>query len=111
MAMYLGRRPVFIFTSFFFFAAIVWSTATHNWHSFVAARVLTGIMGSCTEALAAAIVPDLFFLHERGWWMGMYTLFLTAGAAMGAIISGFVTTGVGWRWSFWVPRAQIPIDD
>jgi MFS family permease len=60
-------------------------------------------MGSSTEALAAAVVPDLFFLHERGWWMGIYTLFLTAGGAAGAIISGFVITGLGWRWSFWVP--------
>ena len=59
-------------------------------------------MGSSTEALAAAVVPDLFFLHERGYWMGIYTLFLSAGAALGAIISGFVITGVGWRWNFWV---------
>jgi MFS family permease len=59
-------------------------------------------MGSATEALAAAIVADLFFLHERGWWMGVYMIFLANGGAVGAIISGFVITGVGWRWLFWV---------
>ena len=65
-------------------------------------------MGSSTEALSAAVVPDLFFLHERGWWMGVYAFSLTAGAASGAIISGFVITSLGWRWSFWVCRTNIP---
>jgi MFS family permease len=100
--MYFGRRPVYIFTSFFFFGAVIWSASTHNFNSFIASRVFMAFMGSSTEALAAAVVPDLFFLHERGWWMGVYTFFLTAGAALGAIISGFVITALGWRWSFWV---------
>jgi MFS family permease len=58
--------------------------------------------GSATEALPAAVIPDLFFLHERGLWMGLYSLFLTVGGAIGAIISGFMITNVGYRWVFWV---------
>jgi MFS family permease len=55
-------------------------------------------MGSSTEALPAAVVPDLFFLHERGYWMGVYTFSLTAGPALGAFISGFVIMALG-RWN------------
>jgi MFS family permease len=100
--MYFGRRPVFIFTSFFFFACQIWTASTHNFHSLVASRILMAFMGSATEALAAAVVADLFFLHERGWWMGVYMIFLANGGAIGAIMSGFVITGVRWRWLFWV---------
>jgi MFS family permease len=64
-------------------------------------------MGSATEALAAAVVADLFFLHERGWWMGVYMIFLANGGAIGSIMSGFVITGVGWRWLFWVLPLRI----
>lgn len=60
------------------------------------------ILGASTEALAAAVIPDLFFLHERGKWMGIFFLFLTNGGAFGAIMSGFIITDLGWRWVFWV---------
>ena len=100
--MYIGRRPCFVFSSCVFFGTIFWSATTHDWNGFVASRVLMAFMGSSTEGLAAAVIPDLFFLHERGYWMGVLTLFWCAGAALGAIVSGFVITALGWRWNFWV---------
>lgn len=101
-ARYFGRRPVFVFTSVLFFATLPWAATTHNWNSLLASRIIMAFAGSATEALPAAIVSDLFFLHERGFWMGAYSLFLSVGAAIGAIISGFIISGVGYRWVFWV---------
>jgi MFS family permease len=100
--MYFGRRPVYVFSSICFFATIIWSAVTHNFTTLVVSRILTAFMGSSPEALGVAVVPDLFFLHERGWWMGVYTLFISVGGFVGSIISGFVITELGWRWVFWV---------
>jgi MFS family permease len=40
----------------------------------VATRVLNGIGASAAPGLGAATVCDLYFLHERGFYMGIYTV-------------------------------------
>jgi MFS family permease len=85
-----------------FFATIIWSAKATSFRSLEAARILCAFAASSTEGLAAAIIADLFFLHERGWWMGLYVFFLYIGPTLGSIISGFVVQALGWRWHFWV---------
>jgi MFS family permease len=101
LSAYIGRRPVFIFTSFIFFATVLWCAGAKNFHSLVAARIIGGFVSATTEALMEVIVADIFFLHERGWWMGFALFFLTNGAIV-SIGSGFLITTHGWRWLFWV---------
>jgi hypothetical protein len=36
------------------------------------ARVLNGFATATTEALMMQVVTDMFFLHERGVWTGVY---------------------------------------
>lgn len=84
------------------FATLIWCAVAHSWASLVASRVLSAFASSCGEAVTAMVVKDLFFLHERGWWMGLYMFFFQSLGALGVIISGFVITGAGWRWHFWV---------
>jgi MFS family permease len=101
-ALYIGKRPTFLLAASLFFAAIIWSAKAQTYRSLVAARVISGIAAACSEGLASAINADLFFLHERGLWMGIYILFLNLGPTLGSLISGFVVQSLGWRWHFWV---------
>lgn len=101
MAEYIGRRPVFVFTSFALFATLVWCAVAQSFKSLVAARVLGSFVSASTEGLAMVIVADIFFLHERGWWMG-YCLFFQTNGAILTIGSGFLIMAKGWRWLFWV---------
>jgi MFS family permease len=73
-----------------------------SYHGFVAARVIAGFAGASCEGLTVAISADLFFVHERGWWMGLYVISLCAGPSLGSIWSGFIIENLGWRWHFWV---------
>jgi len=57
---------------------------------------------AASEGLAAAISADLFFLHERGLWTGIYLISLMGGVSLGGVMSGFIITNLGWRWHFWV---------
>jgi MFS family permease len=106
MALYFGKRPAFLVSSFLFFGTIIWSAKATSFESLVAARVLCAFAGSITEGLAAAISADLFFLHERGWWMGVYVVFLNGGSALGSLISAFIIEK-GWRWHFWVSSRTV----
>ena len=67
----------------------------------VGARVIAGFSAAAGEALGAAICADLFFVHERGWWMGTYMALSISGSAIGSILTGFIVRA-GWRWHFWV---------
>jgi MFS family permease len=99
------KRPAFLCASLLFFGAIIWSATATSFTSLVAARVIYAFAASSTEGLAAALNADLFFLHERGWWMGVYLVFLNLGPTLGSLVSGFIIQALEFRWHFWVGTA------
>ncbi|KAL1895032.1 hypothetical protein Sste5346_005452 [Sporothrix stenoceras] len=101
-AIYFGKRPVFVLSSGIFFAFSCWSAVANSYETLLVARVILSVAGGSTEALGAAIVNDLYYLHERGAKMGVYMIALTTGNAVGPLISGFTVTAIGWRWFLWI---------
>lgn len=55
-----------------------------SWSGLLVTRVFNGIGAGSTVAIGAATICDLFFMHERGLFMGVYTFFLTNGTRMGS---------------------------
>ena len=102
LALYIGKRPAFLLASALFFATIIWGAKADTFPSLLAARVLQAFAASSTEGLGAAINADLFFLHERGKWMGYYIFGLNSGPVVGSLMSGFIVQNLGWRWHLWV---------
>lgn len=47
-----------------------------------------GFGAGAAETIAPITISDVFFLHERGTVMALYTSFLSVGVAFGMIISG-----------------------
>lgn len=43
-------------------------------------------------------VPDVFFAHERGTYIGGYILVLNASNYVAPLIAGFMNQSIGWRW-------------
>ena len=85
-----------------FFACLIWGATTHSFHGLEASRVIGTFALSCGEAVPAIVVKDIFFLHERGWWMGVYMVFFQCLPSLLVVVSGFTISGLGWRWHFWV---------
>src|SRR5437773_245082 len=56
---------------------------------------------------APVSIADVFFLHERGTIMSLYTCFLSIGVAMGMIIAGLITISHDWRVIYEVASALI----
>ena len=102
LGLYFGTRPTFLLAAMLVVASTVWSAVAQSWTSLVVSRIICGFAASCGEALLATVVKDLFFLHERGWWMGVYMFFFQSVIYIGLLCSGFIITSLGWRWHFWV---------
>lgn len=56
LAIYLGRRPVFLLASLTLFACNLWAGLTSDFQSLLGSRAVAGFAGGSTEALGAVIV-------------------------------------------------------
>ena len=67
-----GRRPVAIVTTLITTASCIWRAKAATYNSFLGSAVLCGIGSSPGETLGPVLIADIAFLHERGFWMGLY---------------------------------------
>ncbi|KAL2004461.1 hypothetical protein VTN00DRAFT_3490 [Thermoascus crustaceus] len=102
-----GRRPVFLGATAIGIAATAGSAVASSWGSLLVARAFVGIGTSVSMGIGATVVSDLYFMHERGTYMGIYVVFVTNGAHIAAIVGGFTAKYVDWRWCYWVPAITL----
>ncbi|RKL27785.1 hypothetical protein BFJ72_g12913 [Fusarium proliferatum] len=104
-----GRRPTYV-TSFILYTAVAaWAGGATTYGSALAARILMGFASGVAECLAPLTISDLFFLHERGAAMAIYTTALSAGVGAGIIVAGLITINLSWRYIYWVSVALIGV--
>ncbi|KAK6068699.1 major facilitator superfamily transporter [Seiridium cupressi] len=92
-----GRRDLYVWT----FAAFVVTSGVIGLApsiSFVLAfRLLGGLAGSFTQAVAPAVIADMFQAQERGFVLSIFTLAGLMGQMLGPIACGFLDAAFGWR--------------
>ncbi|KAF2862511.1 MFS general substrate transporter [Piedraia hortae CBS 480.64] len=104
-----GRRPVYIFSQLLCFVSSIWRALATDYASFMGACVLNGIAAGPGESIQPAVISDIFFLHDRGFWMTMYWTFYLSSLMIGPILSGSVSLHVGWRNFWWLNTAMIGV--
>ncbi|KAL3449909.1 major facilitator superfamily domain-containing protein [Aspergillus insuetus] len=97
-----GRRFVAIALCTLSVGTSIWEALSGSYNVLLAARIVNGFAISTTETLMVQVVVDLFFLHERGFWMGVYFTAFFVGLYIGPIISGNIAAAHGWRSFFWL---------
>ncbi|EUC38749.1 hypothetical protein COCCADRAFT_32118 [Bipolaris zeicola 26-R-13] len=102
MANYFGKRPVFVLASGLLCLCYVWGAVATSFESVLCSNIIAAFAGSSTEALGAATVNDLYFLHERGSKMGIYMNAIAGGNTFGPLICGFIVSNLSWRWQKWI---------
>lgn len=95
-----GRRPVYIFSQLVCLASSIWRARAMTYGSFMGACVLNGLGAGPAETIQPAVIADIFFLHDRGFWNTLYWVFYMGSLMVGPIISGSMALHVGWR-NFW----------
>ncbi|MHB1584357.1 MAG: MFS transporter [Acidimicrobiales bacterium] len=101
-----GRREVFavglgIFTVSSFVCGVSTSSTMLN-----LARAVQGVGGAVMFATSLALIAQAFQGRERGTAFGIYGAVLGGAVAVGPLIGGAITSGIGWRWIFFV---NVPI--
>ena len=71
------------------------------------ACVLNGIGAGPAETIQPAVIADIFFLHDRGFWNTLYWVFYMGSLMVSPIISGSMTLHVGWRPFWWLYTALV----
>lgn len=100
-AILYGKRPVYLFGAILYIATSIWCAASPNFPSLVLARIFQGIAVSPVECLPSATIAEIFFLHERAFRIGIYTLLLLGGKNLVPLVSAAIIQNMGWRWVFW----------
>jgi MFS family permease len=68
------------------------------WHCNV--RVSLGI--AMFESVMYSVVGDLYFVHQRGSRMALYTTSNSGLSNLPAMLAGKIAQDLGWRWVFWL---------
>lgn len=102
LAARIGKRPLWLFCATLFLVCEIWAAASKSYASLLVARFLASFSAGAVEPLSGDMVSDIFFLHERGFYFGLQTLFLTLGATTSPIFCGFLIQAKGWRWYHWL---------
>lgn len=102
-----GKRPVYLFSVLIFIGASLWSGFSPSFNSLLVARVFQGIAVSPVECLPSATIAEIFFLHERAYRIGIYTLLLLGGKNLVPLVSAVIINSLGWRWAFFITAAIV----
>src|SRR5215469_3786053 len=103
----LGRRRVFIGGVILFAAASLLGGFATSQAWLLGARALQGVGGAIVAPAALSLVATTFPEgRPRNRAMAVYAAMSIAGAAVGLIAGGLLTTYLSWRWVFFV---NVPI--
>ncbi|MCJ1421226.1 hypothetical protein MMC32_007588 [Xylographa parallela] len=101
-AILFGKRPVYLVGIILFLLSAIWCALSPNYASLVVARIFMGLAVSPVECLPSATIAEIFFLHERAFRLGIYTLLLLGGKNLVPLVSAAIIQGLSWQWVFWI---------
>ncbi len=70
------------------------------------ARAVQGVGGAMMFATSLALLAQAFHGRERGIAFGVFGAVTGAAVAVGPVLGGVITSGIGWEWIFFV---NVPI--
>lgn len=101
-AILFGKRPVYLVAAVCFILTSIWAAQAPNFANLVVARIFMGIAVSSVECLPSATVAEIYFLHEKAYRLGIYTLLLLGGKNLVPLVSAAVIQSLHWRWVFYI---------
>jgi EmrB/QacA subfamily drug resistance transporter len=70
------------------------------------ARAVQGVGGAMMFATSLALIAQAFHGRERGTAFGVFGAVTGAAVAVGPVVGGLITSGIGWQWIFFL---NVPI--
>src|SRR3954471_20159235 len=101
-----GRRRVFVIGTVFFTLGSIACGSAQDILFLTLARAFQGIGGAAMFATALALLASAFSAKDRGTAFGVFGAATGVAVAIGPVLGGVLTSGLSWRWIFFV---NIPI--
>jgi EmrB/QacA subfamily drug resistance transporter len=98
----VGRRKVFVAGVTLFTASSTACGLASTPLFLIVCRGVQGIGGAVMFATSLAIIAQAFTGAERGIAFGVWGATAGAAVAIGPLVGGVLTTGIGWEWIFFV---------
>lgn len=97
MSEVFGRKWLYLYTyaAFVVLSGVIGLVSSIELIIFL--RFLGGLAGSFTQAVAPAVIADMFATNERGFVLAFFTLAGLMGQMLGPIFCGFLDAAFGWR--------------
>jgi EmrB/QacA subfamily drug resistance transporter len=102
----VGRKRVFAIGLMLFTAASLVCGLSGTALTLNLARAVQGIGGAIMLATSLALIAQAFRGKDRGTAFAAYGAVIGAAVAVGPLVGGALTSGIGWRWIFFV---NVPI--
>ncbi|CAM1501289.1 Fc.00g104510.m01.CDS01 [Cosmosporella sp. VM-42] len=94
-----GRRGFYLISALATVPLMVWTAYSRTEGEWYAHRILFGFFVAPIESLPEVSIPDVFFAHDRGSWMGLYVFVLFGSNFLAPLVAGFFAQAYGWRWT------------
>jgi EmrB/QacA subfamily drug resistance transporter len=102
----IGRKRVFLAGLFVFTGASAVCGLSTSPLMLNLARAVQGTGGAMMFSTALALIAAAFHGKERGTAFGVFGAVTGAAVAVGPVLGGIITSGIGWKWIFFV---NVPI--
>ena len=102
----IGRRRVFVAGLVVFTAASAVCGLSTTPLMLNLARAVQGTGGAMMFSTSLALLAQAFHGRERGTAFGVFGAVTGAAVAVGPVLGGLITSGIGWKWIFFV---NVPI--
>ena len=102
----LGRRRIFVMGLVVFTLSSALCGLSSSPLMLNLARAVQGTGGAMMFATSLALIAEAFHGPERGIAFGVFGGVIGAAVAVGPVVGGVITAGIGWEWIFFV---NVPI--
>ena len=100
MSSIYGRRPIYIASFVLVTITSAVSGFAPTWSAQAALRAFNGFGLGSAVSIGASTITDVFFQHERGKAVGVWTLLTNTGAFWGTFLGGYIVALQDWTWNF-----------
>ncbi|GAB3652183.1 MFS transporter [Nocardioides korecus] len=97
-----GRRRVFVIGVVLFTVGSIACGAAQDITLLTVSRAFQGIGGAAMFATALALLAGAFHSKDRGVAFGVFGAITGVAVAVGPVLGGVLTSGLSWRWIFFV---------
>ncbi|GJN90621.1 hypothetical protein Rhopal_003633-T1 [Rhodotorula paludigena] len=99
----IGRRPVLLVSAIVSAAMHFAGAYCHSYGALMTTRVFQAIFLCPPQSIGATMVNEMYFQHEKGARLGIWTLFTSLGPPVAPLIMGPVVYNTGkWQWTFYL---------